>query len=313
VESNLTVKSSKSAGAQTKRRFSVAQETVWGYIFIAPWLIGFVVFAVGPIVASFFLSFTRYELITDPVWIGADNYVSLVSNDRLFWLSLYNTAYYTLFGVPLGIIVAFLLAMLLNRPLPGIGVYRTVFYLPVVSSGVAISLLWIWLLNPQFGLVNYLLRLIGLPGPGWLVDAAWAKPAFILMSVWSVGGTVVIFLAGLQGVPRTLYEAAALDGANAWRQFWHVTVPMMSPVIFFTLVIGIIGSFQVFTQAYVMTGGGPQNATLFYVLYLFRQGFGLFRMGYAAAMAWILFLIILLLTLIQMTLARRWVYYAGDE
>lgn len=310
MESNLTVKPARSLASPS---FRISREVLWGYIFIAPWIIGFLIFAVGPIIASFVLSFTRYELIGSASWIGLENFRSLLADDRLFWTSLYNTAYYTLFSVPLGIVVALLLAMLLNRPLRGIGVYRTLFYLPVVSSGVAISLLWIWLFNPQFGLINHILRLLNLPGPGWLVDPAWAKPALVFMSVWSVGGTVVIFLAGLQGVPRTLYEAASLDGAGAWRQFRHITVPMMSPVIFFNLIIGIIGSFQVFTQAYVMTGGGPQNATLFYVLYLFKQGFGLFRMGYAAAMAWILFLIILVLTLVQMTLARRWVYYAGGE
>lgn len=310
MESKLTI---PSAGAATGRPFRIAEQTLWGYIFIGPWLIGFVIFALGPIIASFALSFTRYELITAPQWIGLGNYATLLSGDRLFWLSLYNTVYYTVLSVPLGLTVAFLLAMLLNRRQPGIGVYRTLFYLPVVSSGVAISLLWIWLLNPQFGMVNYLLRLVGLPGPGWLVDGAWAKPALVLMSMWSVGGTVVVFLAGLQGVPRTLYEAASLDGANSWARFRHVTMPMMSPVIFFNLIIGMIGSFQVFTQAYIMTGGGPQNATLFYVLHLFKQGFGLFRMGYAAALAWILFLIILVLTIVQMTLARRWVYYAGGE
>lgn len=310
MESKMTM---KTAGAATGRPFRIAEQTFWGYIFIGPWLIGFVIFALGPIIASFGLSFTRYELITAPQWIGLGNYATLLSGDRLFWLSLYNTIYYTALSVPLGLTVAFLLAMLLNRRQPGIGVYRTLFYLPVVSSGVAISLLWIWLLNPQFGLINYLLRLVGLPGPGWLVDGAWAKPALVLMSMWSVGGTVVVFLAGLQGVPRTLYEAAALDGANGWARFRHVTLPMMSPVIFFNLIIGMIGSFQVFTQAYIMTGGGPQNATLFYVLHLFKQGFGLFRMGYAAALAWILFLIILVLTVVQMTLARRWVYYASGE
>ncbi len=296
---------------QTTRRFRINQHYLWGYIFIAPWLIGFLIFSLVPVLASFGLSFTSYELITAPKWIGAKNYVEMMSQDRLFWMSLYNTAYYTLFSVPLNLAFAFMLALLLNRNVRGIGVYRTIFYLPVVSSGVAISLLWIWLLNPQFGLVNYMLGLFGIEGPGWLADSAWAKPALVLMSMWSVGGTTVILLAGLQGVPATLYEAAALDGANSWQRFWNVTVPMMSPVIFFNLIIGIIGSFQVFTQAYVMTQGGPQNATLFYVLYLFKQGFGLFRMGYAAAMAWILFVIILILTLVQMVLARRWVYYEG--
>ncbi len=311
MESNIRL--NPAASTIKSRPFRLSEQTLWGYIFIAPWLIGFVIFALGPIIASFLLSFTRYELITPPEWIGLGNYQTMISGDRLFWTSLYNTIYYTLFSVPLGLIVAFLLALLLNRGVHGIGIYRTLFYLPVVSSGVAISLLWIWLFNPQFGLINHLLSLVGLPGPGWLVDPAWAKPALILMSLWSVGGTVVIFLAGLQGVPRTLYEAASLDGASPWHQFRHVTVPMMSPVIFFNLIIGMIGSFQVFTQAYVMTGGGPQNATLFFVFHLFKQGFGLFRMGYAAAMAWVLFLIILLLTLVQMTLARRWVYYASGE
>jgi multiple sugar transport system permease protein len=311
VESKLTL--NPPARTTTGRSWRISQQTLWGYIFIAPWLIGFVIFALGPIVASFLLSFTRYELITPPEWIGLGNYKTMLTGDSLFWTSLYNTIYYTVFSVPLSLIVAFMLALLLNRNLPGIGIYRTLFYLPVVSSGVAISLLWIWLFNPQFGLINYLLGLVGLPGPGWLVDSAWAKPALILMSLWSVGGTTVVFLAGLQGVPRTLYEAAALDGANRWRQFRHITVPMMSPVIFFNLIIGMIGSFQVFTQAYVMTSGGPQNSTLFFVYHLFKQGFGLFRMGYAAAMAWVLFLIILVLTLVQMTLARRWVYYASGE
>lgn len=301
------------SGAKPGRRPWLAnREARWGWFFIAPWIIGFIVFTLGPMIASIFLSFTDYELLTPPRWIGAKNYVTLFTSDRLFRLSLYNTAYYVLFSVPLGIIFAFLLSLLLNVKLPGMNFFRTVFYLPAVTSGVAVSLLWIWLFNPQFGLVNYLLRSIGLPAPGWLVDPVWAKPAFIVMSLWGVGGTAVIFLAGLQGVPRSLYEAAEIDGANLRQRFWHITVPMMTPVIFFNLIMGIIGSFQVFTQAYVMTAGGPQDATLFYVLYLFRQGFALLRMGYAAAMAWILFVIILILTLIQLRLADRWVYYEGD-
>jgi multiple sugar transport system permease protein len=293
-------------------RTQMRRETLWGYIFVAPWIIGFLIFTLGPVIASFALSFTDYELIVAPVWVGLKNYRTLLTQDRLFGLSLYNTAYYSFFSVPLGIIVAFLLAMLLNVQLPGMKVYRTVFYLPTVTSGVAVSILWIWLFNPQFGLINYLLRSIGLPAPGWLVDPTWSKPAFILMSLWGVGGTAVIFLAGLQGVPRSLYEAAEIDGANAWAKFWNVTVPMMSSVIFFNLIMGIIGSFQVFTSAYVMTRGGPQNSTLFYVLYLFKKGFGMLQMGYAAAMAWILFVIILLLTLMQFRLAERWVYYEGE-
>ncbi|MCJ7739576.1 MAG: sugar ABC transporter permease [Anaerolineae bacterium] len=292
-----------------RRHSHSRSEALWGYVFVGPWIIGFVIFTLGPVVASLGLSFADYELITPPHWIGIQNYVELLTRDRLFLLTLYNTIYYTMFSVPLGIILAFLLALLLNVKLPGMNFFRTVFYLPAVTSGVAVSLLWIWLFNPQFGLINYLLRSIGLPGPGWLVDPTWSKPAFILMSLWGAGGTAVIFLAGLQGVPQFLYEAAKIDGANAWQRFWNVTVPIMTPVIFFNLVMGVIGSFQVFTSAYVMTQGAPQNSTLFYVLYIFRQGFKLLRMGYAAALAWILFIIMVILTIIQFRLSDRWVYY----
>jgi len=305
----------KSAGGKMwtgVRRRKVNRESIWGYFFVSPWIVGFLIFTLGPVIASFALSFTDYELIVAPVWVGIKNYRILLTEDRLFRLALYNTAYYTAFSVPLGIIVAFLLGMLLNVQLPGMKIYRTVFYLPTVTSGVAVSILWIWLFNPQFGLINYILRSVGLPAPGWLVDPDWSKPAFILMSLWGVGGTAVIFLAGLQGVPRSMYEAAEIDGANSWQRFWHVTIPMMSSVIFFNLVMGVIGSFQVFTAAYVMTRGGPQDSTLFYVLYLFKKGFGMLQMGYAAALAWILFLIILLLTLLQLRLADRWVYYEGE-
>jgi len=296
-----------------RRRARFDREALWGYVFVGPWIIGFIIFTLGPVLASLGLSFADYELLTPPNWIGIKNYVELLTRDRLFLVSLYNTLYYTLLSVPLGIILAFLLALLLNVELPGMNFFRTVFYLPAVTSGVAVSLLWIWLFNPQYGLINYLLRLVGLPGPGWLVDPTWSKPAFILMSLWGVGGTAVIFLAGLQGVPVSLYEAAVIDGASEWQKFWHVTVPMMTPVIFFNLVMGIIGSFQVFTSAYVMTGGGPQDSTLFYVLYLFRQGFALLRMGYAAAMAWILFIIIIVLTLIQFRLSEKWVFYESQS
>ena len=295
-----------------KGKLKFDREALWGYIFVAPWVIGFLVFTLGPVIASIGLSFSDYDFFAPPKFVGLSNYIELFTRDRLFILSLYNTVYYVLFSVPLGIIFAFMLALLLNVKLPGMNIYRTVFYLPAVTSGVAVSLLWIWLFNPQFGLINYLLRSIGLPGPGWLVDPTWSKPAFILMSLWGVGGTAVIFLAGLQGVPTSLYEAAVIDGANTWQKFRHVTIPMMTPVIFFNLVMGLIGSFQVFTSAYVMTGGAPQNSTLFYVLYLFRQAFRLLRMGYAAAMAWVLFVIVILLTLIQFRLSQKWVYYEGE-
>lgn len=290
------------------------REARFGYLFISPWLIGFLIFVAIPIIASLYLSFTNYELFKSGTsWIGLKNYSELLFQDRLFWVSLYNTIYYTALSVPLGIGTALILALLLNRKLYGITVYRTIFYLPSVTSGVAVSLLWVWLFNPNYGLINVMLEKFGIQGPGWLSDPKWSKPALILMSLWGIGGTMVILLAGLQGVPEQLYEAAELDGANWWQKFIHVTFPMISPVMFFNLIMGVIGAFQYFTQAYIMTGGGPVDSTLFYVLYLFRQGFLLLRMGYASAMAWILFIFILILTILQFKLASHWVYYETEE
>lgn len=281
-----------------------------GYLFAAPWLIGFLLFTAGPMLASFYLSFTRYDVTSEMTWIGLRNYLKL-PGDSLILKSLYNTAYYSFLAVPLGIILALFFALLLNQELPGMRVMRTIYYLPSVTSGVAVSLLWLWVLDPQFGIVNTLLRAVGLPGPPWLQSPAWAKPALILMSTWSVGTTTLIFLAGLQGVPRHLYDAASVDGANFWQRFRYVTVPMLTPTIFFNLVMGIIGSFQVFTQAYVMTQGGPNNSTLFYMIYLYNQAFTYVRMGYASAMAWLLFAIILALTLLVLRSSPLWVYYEG--
>jgi multiple sugar transport system permease protein len=272
------------------------------------------IFVLGPIVASIILSFTKYELFTPPQWVGLSNYKELLFQDPLFPKSLYNTFYYVIFSVPLGVVVSLLLAMLLNQKLVGITWFRTIYYLPAVTSTVAVSLLWLWLFNPQWGLINTLLGMVGIKqGPGWLVDARWSKPALILTSIWGVGGSIVIYLAGLQSVPQQLYEAAEVDGANWWHKFWKITIPMISPVIFFNVIVSTIGAFQVFAQAYIITGGGPVDSTLFYVLYLFRNAFLLLRMGYAAAMAWILFIIVLILTLIQFRFANRWVYYEGGN
>ncbi len=290
------------------------KKAIYGYAFISPWLIGFLLFVLGPVLASIYLSFTKYELFTPPQWVGLSNYKELVFQDPLFPKSLYNTLFYTAFAVPLGVIFALILSILLNNKLFGIRWFRTIYYLPAVTSGVAVSMLWLWLFNPQFGLINVLLNMIGIKeGPGWLVDARWSKPALILMSLWAVGGGTVIYLAGLQGIPQQLYEAAEVDGATWWSKFWYVTIPMISPVIFFNMIMGIIGSFQVFTQAYIITGGGPVDSTLFYVLYLFRNAFMLFRMGYASAMAWILFIIILIVTLVQFKVATHWVYYEVEK
>lgn len=283
---------------------------LYGYLLISPWLIGFLIFTLIPMIASLYLSFTNCELLKQTQWIGLANYNRLV-NDKLVGIALYNTAYYVFIGVPIRLIFALLLAVLLNQKIRGTTIFRTLFYLPSVTSSVAMALLWIWLFNPDFGLINYMLSLIGVKGPGWLIDARWSKPALIIMSLWGVGPTMVIFLAGLQGIPESLYEAAILDGATNFKRFINITIPLLSPVILFNLIIQIIHSFQVFTAAYVMTGGGPVNSTLFYVLYLFRVAFQFLEMGYGSALAWVLFIIILIFTIIQMKLSSYWVYYEG--
>lgn len=290
-----------------------AREALTFYLFLTPWLLGFVLFTIGPILASAALSFTQYDIVTPPRAIGAANYHDLFASDRLFGVSLYNTGYYVLFFVPLQIALSLALALLLNLQVHGIPIYRTLFYIPSIVPAVANSILWIWIFQPQWGLLNYGLSLLGVEGPLWLSSVEWSKPSLILMSLWGSGGSMIIFLAGLQGIPQHLYEAAELDGANRWRRFWHVTLPMLTPTTFFVLVLGVIGSFQVFTQAYIMTGGGPANSTLFYMLYLYRRAFVFQNMGYASAMAWILFVIIFLLTVVQFAAARRWVYYEGER
>lgn len=284
----------------------------WGYVFIAPWLLGFLLFTAGPMLASLYLSFCRYDLHTLE-WAGTRNYELLFTRDPLFWKSLTNTALYVLFSVPLGLTGSLLLALLLNRTVRGITLFRTLFYLPSLVPAVASALLWAWIFHPDAGLLNYGLSLAGIRGPQWLQDPRTALPSLILMSLWGVGGSrMVIFLAGLQGISDELYEAAALDGARGWAAFRHVTLPMLSPTIFFNLVLGIIGSFQVFTSAYVLTNGGPNHATLMYVLYLYNNAFRFFKLGKASAMAWVLFVLLLVFTLIQFRHASKWVYYEGE-
>ncbi|MCB0065034.1 MAG: sugar ABC transporter permease [Caldilineaceae bacterium] len=281
------------------------------YIFILPWLIGFVLFTAGPMLGSLYISFTRWEIVTPSTWVGLDQYRRLFADDR-FYLSLWNTAYYVFLGVPLHLALALLAALAMNMNLRGIRIFRTLYYVPSLTPAVANSILWLWIFHPQWGLANGLLQAIGLEGLYWLQDPKLAKPSFIIMSFWTIGGQMVILLAGLKGIPQQLYEAAAIDGANTWNRFWNVTLPMLTPALFFNLIIAIIGAFQVFTQAYIMTEGGPNYATLFYLLYLYRMAFENFRMGYASAMAWVLFVIILFFTLIQFRLSDRWVFYEGD-
>ena len=297
----------------TRRR---KREALEGVLFASPWLIGFVLFTVGPMLASFLLSFTRWDGITpmsELRWTGMENYSRLIRLDPSFRKALHNTVFYALFSVPLGMVTALSLALLLNQRVRGLAFFRTVFYLPSVVSGVATAMLWQWLFNPSFGGVNWVLRRLHLPEPGWLTDEHTAIWVFILMSVWGVGNAMLIYLAGLQGVPEHLYEAAALDGAGPASRFRHVTLPILTPTLFFNLVMAIIGSFQVFTSAYVMTEGGPNEATLFYVLYLYQKAFEQFQMGYASAMAWILFAIVLSLTLLVLRSSKSWVYYEGER
>jgi len=283
------------------------------YLFISPWMIGFLCLTLGPMLASLYFSFTFYDAVQTPRWRGIANYSELFA-DELFWQSIKVTALYSVGSVAIGIVASMAVALLLNRDIHGVSIFRTIFYIPSVISGVAVSLLWMWIFNSDFGLLNYLLwELFRIQGPAWLMSRQWVVPALVIMSLWGIGGGIVIYLARLQSIPTELYEAAEIDGANAWRRLAHITIPMMTPVIFFNLIMGIIGSFQIFTQSYVMTAGGPNNASLFYVLYLYRNAFRYFRMGYASALAWILFLILMVLTFIVLKSASWWVYYGGEK
>ncbi len=283
-----------------------------GYLFIAPWLIGFLVFTAIPFVQSIYLSFTRYNIITPPKWVGLANYRMLLTGDDLFWKSALVTIRFAVISVPLAVIAGVTLAILLNQNVKGISVYRTIFYIPSIVPTVATSVVFIWILNPTTGLVNSILKSFGVQGPAWLADPFWAFWSLVFMSLWGVGGSMVIYLAGLKDIPIYLYEAAILDGASPIQKLRHITLPMITPVIFFNLVMGIIGSFQYFTQAYIMTpSGGPQDSTLFYSLYLFNRAWKYLDMGYASAMAWVLFLVIVTLTALVFRTQRKWVHYGG--
>lgn len=284
-------------------------ERRWGILMALPAIAGFAVFTLGPMIASAVFSFTDWSIGGAVHFTGLENYQRMFGQDQEFRKSVWSTIYYTLGAVPLTLLVAFLAAMLLNNQFRGKGIFRTLYYLPTLVPLVANSMLWIWLFNPDFGLLNQMLRSAHLPGSTWIYDESSSIPSLILMTSWGFGNSAVIFLAGLQGVPRHLYEAVDVDGGGAWIKFRHVTLPMMTPTIFFNLVLGVIGSFQVFVQAAVMTQGGPNDSTLFYVYYLYRTAFTNSEMGYACALAWVLFLGILLVTVVLFRTSRRWVYY----
>ncbi len=283
-----------------------------GWLFASPWLLGFLLFTVGPMIASAFFAFTEYDVLTQPKWVGWANFDKALTDDPKVGQALKVTSIYAVVSVPLQILLGLCVALLLNTRIRGLQFYRTVYYLPSVLSGVAVALLWRWIYAPNFGLINSFLARFDIVGPGWLGDKDWALTSMIGMSLWHVGGGIVIYLAGLQGVPSELYEAVRVDGAGRGAAFWHITLPMITPVLFYNLVIGIITALQIFTQALIMTNGGPHEATLFIVLYLYRNAFQFFKMGYASVLAWILFAYILVLTLLVYRSSGFWVFYAGE-
>ncbi|MEZ4709177.1 MAG: sugar ABC transporter permease [Caldilineaceae bacterium] len=291
---------------------NLQRRTVTGYLFISPFILGFLLWFLIPALTAVWLTFTDWNLIRPPRYVGLDNILQL-GRDALFWQSLKVTTIFTLASVPVGLVVSFLLALLMNTRVRGISVFRTVYYLPSIVPAVASAVLWAWIFNTDFGLANVVLTSVGLPKIQWLQDPDWALPALILMSLWGLGATMVIYLAGLQGIPSVFYEAAEIDGAGRWAQLRHITIPLMSPVIFFNLIIGIIGTFQVFTAGFLITDGGPQNSTLFYVLYLYRNGFEFLKMGYSAALAWVLFFIIMALTLFVFKYVGGMVHYEDTQ
>ena len=303
---------SKKPSSLQRREALRRREAIQGYLLVSPWIVGFLVFTLFPFLASFVLSLTKYRPY--PEFVGFQNYVKAFVQDPRFWGSLKRSFMYGAMSVPLGIMGSLLCALLLNQQMKGRSIYRTLYYLPSLTPIVASSMLWIWIFQPDFGVMNYLLSKVGIDGPGWLSSIEWALPSLVIMSLWgTVGGDrMIIFLAGLQGVPEELFDAVKIDGANTWQRFWYVTLPMISPTMFFNLVLGVIGALKVFAPAYIATGGGPAYSTWFYVLHLYQQAFVYSNMGYASALAWIFFVIVLAFTWIQVKLSGKWVYYAAE-
>lgn len=296
-----------------KPRSIARTEARLSYLFIAPALIGFVCFTFLPMMFSLVMSFMDYGIITPPKFVGLDNWTTMLFKDPLVWHSLGVTLYYALGSVVLTSVIAFFVAILMNQKVIGQRIFRTIYYMPAVISGVPVALLWSWLFHPSIGVFNTILGFFGIHGPYWLTSPEWVIPSLIIMSTWSVGGAMVIYLAGLQGVPQDLYEAAQLDGAGPFRKAWNVTIPMVSPIIFFNLILSIISAMQAFTQAYVMTDGGPINQSLFSVLYIYRNAFAYFKMGYASSLAWLLFIVIGIITIIVFKTSKFWVYEESDK
>jgi multiple sugar transport system permease protein len=279
------------------------------YLFLLPWLLGVLAFTAYPIIASAYYSLTDYPILNKPKWVGFKNYTDLI-HDSLFWTSLRITTIFTVIVVPLGVIIGYLVALLLNQRVRGLSVWRTIYFLPSIVPAIATSYLWAWIFNPDFGILNGILNDMGLSGPKWFGSETWVLPAFIIMQLWGAGSGLILYLAALQQVPTALYDASRIDGANAWHRLYHVTLPMTSPILLFTTLTGMIGTFQIFTAGYVITSGGPANQSLFYVLYLYRQGWQYFSMGYASALGWVLLLIMTAFTVLILWLSRRLVHYS---
>lgn len=287
------------------------REALLGYLYISPWALGFLLFTVGPILASFYLAFTSYRGYGSPDWVGLANFKQMFTTDPIFWQSFKVTLIYVLGFLPPGLILGFSIALLMNQNVAGITFFRTIYYLPAILTGVAVAIMWQFVFHKEFGVLNAILSWVGISPIAWLNNTRWVMVAFIIMGLWGVGGGMIIYLSGLQSIPTDLYEAATIDGANVWQKFWKITIPLMTPVIFFNLVTGMIGTFQIFTTAFVMTQGGPNYATYFFSLNIYYTTFRSLRLGYASAMAFILFLLILGLTYVVLVTSRRWVYYSG--
>jgi multiple sugar transport system permease protein len=294
------------------------REALWFYLLILPWVIGFLTLTLGPMIYSFILSLTNWDLFTAPKFVGLANYIKLISKDKIFWKTVYNTLYYAFLSVPLGMVFSLFISYFLHRPIKGSAIYRTLYYIPATVPGVASALLFKWLLAPDAGMINRFLAIFGVDGPAWLLEPDWVKPALILMSLWTVGANITLLMAGMRSIPNEFYEAAALDGGSPIDQYYRITLPLLTPVIFFNIINGLIGGLQIFTQIYIMTGtggasmGGPNNASMMIVPYLFNNGFRFYKMGYASAIAWVLFVLVMLLTLLVFRSSTAWVYYETE-
>lgn len=312
---DIAARGGRTPARRAAYRLTIRQrEWLTGYLFLAPWIVGFTVFVAGPTLASLALSLTRYDVLRPPVFIGLGNYLRAFGGDPQFWGSLLKTIYFALLMVPAAITAALGLALLLNRPSRGVAVFRAAYFMPHLVPIAAAAVIWLWILDPRYGPLNAFLAWLGIDGPGWLTSTEWAIPGIAMIALWMAAGgnTMIIFLAALQGVPRELHEAARIDGAGAWHRFRHVTLPMISPALFFNLILAVIAALKVFTIPLVATGGGPAYATYFYALHVYKQGFEFFNMGYAAALAWILLVFVMTLTWIQFRLRRRWVHFEDE-